>query len=271
MLKKRVLSSIVGIALCIAAAYFDEPVPWFAFFIAAWGGLAVWEFCRITGVSSSRPLTAFTIICTVLFIMLPQYVGVAGLPAMAAAAVIVPMLILILGGNQVDAFRHWAWAVAGIFYVGLLMSLLVALRAEAGRDWIYLAVLTTFALDTSAYFTGRFWGRRRLAPKISPGKTWEGAVGGFCAAIAISLLLVWLLKMPLTWGQAALLGGLIGFFGQLGDLGESMLKRHAGVKESGFLVPGHGGLLDRMDSIVMAGVTAYMFWKMYAAGWLGWL
>jgi phosphatidate cytidylyltransferase len=152
--------------------------------------------------------------------------------------------------------------MAGILYVGWLLSYLVALRGlDNGRNWVFFALFTTFASDTAAFFVGRALGKRRLAPQISPGKTWEGAIGGVFGAIIVSLFFI--LPTPLTlhlnWGQAILLGLLVSIFGQLGDLVESLFKRNMGAKDSGRLLPGHGGMLDRMDSIIFAGIVVYYY------------
>jgi phosphatidate cytidylyltransferase len=108
---------------------------------------------------------------------------------------------------------------------------------------------------------GRALGRHKLAPRISPAKTWEGAIGGFVGAIVIALLftLPTPLQLPIGYGQAVLLGFLVSLFGQLGDLAESLLKRNTGVKDSGNWLAGHGGFLDRIDSIVLAGVVVYYY------------
>jgi phosphatidate cytidylyltransferase len=152
--------------------------------------------------------------------------------------------------------------LAGILYVGLLLSYLVVLRLESGRDWVFLALLATFGSDTAAFFVGRALGRHPLAPRISPGKTWEGAVAGLAGAIIVCLLFTlpapW--RLPIDYVQAIVLGILVSVFGQLGDLAESLLKRNTGIKESGSLMPGHGGLLDRMDSVVFAGVVVYLYY-----------
>jgi phosphatidate cytidylyltransferase len=124
-----------------------------------------------------------------------------------------------------------------------------------------MAILVTFVSDSMAYFIGRAFGRHLLAPRISPRKTWEGAIAGVIAAAAVSLIftLSWSLQLPLNYWQAILLGVIISIAGQFGDLLESLLKRYFGVKESGNLMPGHGGLLDRMDSVVFAGVAVYLY------------
>jgi phosphatidate cytidylyltransferase len=152
--------------------------------------------------------------------------------------------------------------MAGILYTGWLLSYLVALRGfEDGRNLVFFALLVNFASDTSAYFVGRALGRHYLAPQISPGKTWEGAVGAVAGATLIGLFFVLPtpLRLDLSWGLALLLSVLVSIFGQLGDLLESWFKRRMSVKDSGRLIPGHGGILDRMDSTVFAGVVVYYF------------
>jgi len=162
--------------------------------------------------------------------------------------------------------------MAGILYIGWLLSYLVALRGlDDGRDWVFLALFATFGSDTAAFFVGRALGRHKLAPNISPGKTWEGAIAGVFGSIIVSLVLVNLLSLPLSNVGAILLGLLISLFGQLGDLVESLLKRNMGVKDSSKLIPGHGGFLDRIDSIIFTGLVVYYWVLADNAGWLNWL
>ena len=151
--------------------------------------------------------------------------------------------------------------VAGFLYVGWMLSFLVDLRLEAGRNWVFFALFITFGSDTIAYLVGRVLGRHRLAPRISPHKSWEGTIGGLLGAVAVSLLftLSTPFQITLSIGQGVVLALLVSIFGQIGDLAESLLKRNTGVKESGASIPGHGGFLDRMDSVVFAGVTVYLY------------
>ena len=164
----------------------------------------------------------------------------------------------------------WVWTIAGILYVGWLLSHLVALRGlddvrtvlDEGQNWVFFALFTTFASDTTAFFAGIALGKHHLASSISPSKTWEGVIAGVFGAIIVSLLFT--LRTPLQapfdyWWQAIILGLLVSVFGQLGDLVESLLKRNMGVKESGRLIPGHGGILDRMDSVIFAGIVVYYY------------
>ena len=148
--------------------------------------------------------------------------------------------------------RDWAIAAMGVCYVALPFAALILTRlGDAGLQWVALAFLTTFATDTGAYAAGKAMGRRKLAPSVSPGKTWEGAAGGLLAAMGAAAGLVHLLDgvESRVWPALAL-GLAIGGAAQAGDLLESKLKRMAGTKNSGRLIPGHGGLLDRLDSLV---------------------
>ena len=167
----------------------------------------------------------------------------------------------------------WAWTVGGIIYVGWLLGHVVALRGLAdGRSWVFFILLATVASDTAAFFIGRAIGRHKLASQISPNKTWEGAIAGVIGAVIFSLLFppaeLFSATNPLhihglSYGEAILLGVLVSLFGQLGDLAESLLKRKTGVKDSGNLLPGHGGILDRLDSIIFSGAVVYYFAIIY--------
>lgn len=270
MLRKRVITALWGIPILIAAIWFDEPLPWFTVFTAIWGLLAVLEFYKMAAVYKVIPLTCFGMIWSLLFIVHPHFDYELSVPLLLTSAVILSLILVVVVHTREGAFSNWAWAVAGILYIGLLLSYLVALRLEpgtdafpeAGRNFVFLALLATFASDTSAFFVGRILGRHHMAPRISPAKTWEGAIAGLFGAVIISLLftLPTPLQVPLDYSQAIFLGVLVSVFGQIGDLVESLLKRNAGVKESGSLMPGHGGLLDRMDSVVFAGVVVYLYY-----------
>ena len=262
MIRKRIITALWGIPLVIAAVWFDEPISWFTVLAAIWGLLAVLEFYRMVGVSKVLPLTVFGLAGTALFILYPHCEFKLVLPFLLTVTLSLSLIMLVFIRQKDGVFSNWAWIMGGILYVGWLLSLLVTLRIEAGREWVFLALFTTFGSDTAAYFIGKAFGRHKLAPGISPGKTWEGAIAGVFGGVIISLLFILStpLQLPLGYGQAVLLGVLISVFGQLGDLAESLLKRNAGVKDSGGLMPGHGGLLDRMDSVVLAGVVVYLYY-----------
>ena len=261
MLKKRVITAVCLLPVLVAAVWFDKPLPWLTILVAIWGVLAALEFYRVVETSQVLPLTGFGLIWTLLLIISPHCSWAYINPLLLTSAVVLPPIwLLARRHHKEEAFLGWVWTIAGILYVGWLLSHFVALRGlESGRDWVLFALFTTFASDSAAYFVGRAWGRHLLAPGISPGKTWEGTIGGFLAAIITSLLLVMLLDLPITYPQAIPLALAVSAFGQLGDLFESLFKRNMGVKDSGKTIPGHGGFLDRMDSIVFAGVVVYYY------------
>jgi len=260
MLKKRVITAACLLPILVAAVWFDKPLPWLTVVTAIWGVLAALEFYRVVRTSRVEPLTCFGLIWTLLFIISPHCSWAYINPFLLTSAVVLPPLWLLAHRHKEDAFTGWAWTIAGILYIGWLLSHFVALRGlESGRDWVLFALFVTFASDSAAYFIGRAWGRHPLAPDISPKKTREGAIGGVIGAIIASLLLVMLLDLPIGYGAAILLAIAVSVFGQIGDLFESLFKRNMGVKDSGNAMPGHGGFLDRMDSVVFAGVVVYYY------------
>jgi len=259
MLRKRIVTALWGIPILVAVIWFGE--PWFTILIALSGLLAAFEFYKMVALSKVRPLTYLGLIWVLLFILSPHFNYGFLKPLLLTSGVVISLVWLLLRPQKEEAFSSWGWTIAGIFYIGWLLSYLVELSLEGGRNWIFFALFTTFAFDIAAFFVGRALGRHRLAPRISPSKTWEGAIGGIFGAIAVSLFFTIStpLGLPLGYGQAVLLGLLVSVFGQLGDLTESLLKRNMGVKDSGKLMPGHGGMLDRIDSVVFTGIVVYYY------------
>lgn len=180
--------------------------------------------------------------------------------ATLALAIFVTFLWLIGRGQVAAALQEWLIALGGVLYIGFLGSHLVFLRGlENGRDWTMLAVFATFSADTAAYFVGRALGRRPLALHISRGKTVEGSLGGFVAGALAVVLLNWALGLRLSVGAIVPLALLLPLAAAVGDLGESLVKRGAGIKDASALVPGHGGFLDRLDSILFTTVLVYYY------------
>ena len=199
------------------------------------------------------------------FFLADAYFDYSYAALLLAAAVVLPLIWLLFRSSRELIFINWSWTLMGLLYMGWMLSYWVALRGfDQGKGWVFFTLFSTFACDTGAFLVGRSWGRHPLAPVISPGKTWEGAIGGFLAAPAAAAILYLLLDMvgltlPLSFTGTVLLGCLIGVFSQLGDLAESTLKRSMGVKDSGTLIPGHGGVLDRVDSIAFTGAVVYYY------------
>ncbi|MBE0480088.1 MAG: phosphatidate cytidylyltransferase [Dehalococcoidia bacterium] len=267
MLLSRILSSLLLGAILFGAVWSGE--PWFSIVVAIAALLGVTEFYAISGQGRLHPLTVFGTLWTLFFIF-NAYYGydsettrlIATLGLMASAVLVSLMVFLLSYGRTRSVTASWSWSLAGVFYIGFLLSFWVLLMNSPnweGRDWVLIALIANFATDTCAFFTGRALGRHKLAPSISPAKTWEGAIGGAAGAVAAVIILGTVLNAPAGYLLLAGLGLLIGVAAQVGDLAESKLKRMAGVKESGNMIPGHGGILDRLDSIVITGVVVYYF------------
>ena len=159
-----------------------------------------------------------------------------------------------------DRMTDWAVTAAAAVVTGGPLSHAPLIRELAdGADWVFVVLLVTFAADSGALFAGKAVGRRPFAPTVSPSKTWEGAAGGFVCAVAASVGLDYAFDLAVGPAEAAALGALMGVAAILGDLAGSRLKRAAGVKDSGSLLPGHGGMIDRVDSIVPNLMLVYYF------------
>lgn len=140
----------------------------------------------------------------------------------------------------------------GLVYVGVPVWSLIALRGTDSAEHVLVLFAMVWATDIAAYFGGKRYGERKLAPTISPGKTWEGLIFGVFGSAGAGAIAAVLASFPLLWWQGLWIGAVIAMVAQLGDLFESWLKRQAGVKDSGTLIPGHGGILDRVDGLVFA-------------------
>jgi len=264
MLKHRVITAAVGVPLIILAIWFGDPWPWFTLLIAAAALAGTYEFYHMANFDRKEPLIYLGLLWSLALVLSPHYQNPDVLPIVITAAMLISLILLLLHPSREKAFHNWAWMIVGALYVGWMLSYWLNLRRLVdGQNWVYLAMLTTFANDTGAYFIGRARGKHKLAPKISPAKTREGAIGGLIcailAAIVIALGLNLISPFAFKYWQIILLGFLVSLFAQLGDLVESLLKRNVGVKESGNLLPGHGGILDRFDSLIFVGAVVYYY------------
>ncbi len=248
-------------------------------------GLAAYEFCTIVRHAGQRPMCVATVLLalllltdaqfTLLGLTLPGGVEVARL-ALSAAIVFSLVWLVLRSGDAHQALTSWAFLFAGALYIGWLLRYYLLLRGleahlpalaftvggatlvcERGAVWLLVVMVATWLCDTVAYFVGSAIGRRRLLPRISPKKTWEGTIAGLLAAMAGGCLATLLLGLSLSAGVG--LGLTIGVAAVLGDLSESLIKRGADVKDASHLIPGHGGLLDRLDSMLFSGVAAYYY------------
>lgn len=256
---RRLLTAAVGLPLLLGLVFLGG--LWVALASAAVAAVAAIELCALVRRRGLKPWFPGATVgsggLALALYLAPQdgyaLLGVLGLGLLASLA----WWAL---ARPEAGFEGWAVTVGAALYLGLTLGHASLLRGmDAGARWLLLALLVTFAADTGAFLVGRAVGRRPLAPRLSPGKTWEGALAGILAAVAVAVALRYLLALDLSPQAAVLLGALAGVAGQVGDLAESRIKRWAGVKDSGRLLPGHGGLLDRIDSIVFNLVVVYYF------------
>ncbi len=206
---------------------------------------------RLAGAS----LTAFTILCFYFDGLL-----LAWLPVSFATL----FLVLALSPEQKrSGFEALIYTLFGIAYTGGLLGFFLLLRAEPeGAFLIYFICFVVWIGDSAGFFVGRAIGKRKLAPEISPGKTVEGAIANAAGGMVGGALAKLMFLDALSWGHCLLAALICGIIGQLGDLFESMIKRSAGVKDSGSSIPGHGGILDRMDSLLFAGAVFYCYYRL---------
>jgi phosphatidate cytidylyltransferase len=257
--RRRVYSALVFFPLFYLLVRYLPPV-WFTLFVATGILLAQYEYYRLHFPPWSPPLG----LGLGLGLLVTDGFAVPGLlPDTATISFIVVAILLsqVLAGRELKSgLLDTAVVAFGIFYVAWLLGHMILIRRFAeGPFLIFFLFLVTWANDTAAYYVGSFWGRHPMAPHISPRKTWEGAVGGLLGSVAASFACrLWFLE-SLSAADALSIGLLVGIAAPLGDLCESILKRSADVKDSGGLIPGHGGVLDRVDSLIFTTPVIYYY------------
>ncbi len=258
----RVLTALVGAPLLVGAVWLGGwPLALVVALVALGAQDEVYRLAEAGGVRPHRWVGLALGACVALRALWPPLVDVA----LAGAVVYVAALPFVADRAHLPA--AFGTTLGALVYPTALVTTLTSLRVEAGAAlpgneafWLTLAVfVAVWASDTLAYYTGRTWGRHPLAPRVSPKKTVEGAVGGLVGALAGVALLKALALPSLAWPHAFVLAALGGLVSPLGDLAESRLKRSVGVKDSGTLLPGHGGLLDRFDALIVAAPLAYLY------------
>lgn len=283
MLRTRVITAAILVPIVLAIIAVGE--PWISIVVGLLIFLGLAELISLLDAAGFDPPQMLVLVLGVAVagsgLLIANQANVSGLPAdllrgtQSVGAVVVVFVgsLLLLGfagfsrGDPRKGFATWAVSSFGIAYLSILAPFIVyvahlapsggssatligPLNLRSGTAWVLLLVLVVWGYDTGAFLTGRWLGRTRLISHISPGKTVEGLAGGLVLATVAAALGGWIVELP-AW-HALVLGPLIGLAAQAGDLAESMLKRAADRKESGFLIPGHGGILDRIDSFLFA-------------------
>jgi len=265
MLRQRLIVAFLLIPILVGTIVLGGPV-----YVLAAGlvfGISAWEYARLFRAGAQRPAQPL------LIVGVPLIMATACFPALNPHGLLFVLLILAALAWHLFDFEAGAATsgtdfcvtVAGLFYLGWLGWYFVSLRfLPQGMWWVLAAAATVSLADSGAYIFGRLWGKHTLAPRLSPNKTWEGYAGGVVFSAAGGALFGVVFRdqwagaaSQLTWQTGLLLGLLVGLLGPLGDLGVSMLKRQVGVKDTGRLLPGHGGMFDRIDSWLVAVPLAY--------------
>jgi phosphatidate cytidylyltransferase len=270
-LTRRTLFAVIAAPLSVAVMYFGD---WaLAIVLSVLAALAAWELFRMARETGAMPIEPAGIALAAL-LPIAVHAQRLGIYTLSLTAIVAMLLLLFastiwLRGPTGKPLSSVAITAFGVMYAGLF-SYIYAIRyhdyavgAAAGTALVFLPILLTWTTDIGAYMFGRLFGRKKLIPTVSPGKTVEGAVGGLGLAIVICLLYVRFVLMPyaqlgLTIQGAVLFAILISVAAQTGDLAESLLKREAGVKDSSRIIPGHGGILDRFDSLLFVMPVAFL-------------
>lgn len=251
-MRLRLLSAMVLIPLVLVATYLDEVS--FAFIVALTGALVLYEWLRMIGAGHLTHL---------------RWVGWIGLVAVAAVALTQPtgtallVIPVVIVAAAIAAWGHRfdvavRWVSAGIIYAGLAIVALVELRKGAdGFGAVVFVFLVAWATDTAAFFVGRKMGGPRLWRRVSPSKTWSGAIGGLVAGTIVGALVTVLLDERVT-GITVLTALVVAIAAEAGDLLESAAKRRFAVKDAGSLIPGHGGVMDRVDGLIAASLVTVL-------------
>ena len=262
---QRVLTASVGLPVLLAAVWWGG--GWLAVLAALVAVLGIREFYRLlpAGAGTLPVILGGLWVAALIFGGqasggLESFLTISAVVLGAGAFLSLLWLIAVYQGGR--PLLAAAYLLGGGVYIGFSLAHGLALREVGdaeflGRNWLFVALLAVFASDTGGYFTGRALGRRALAPNISPNKTWEGSAGGWACAVISVLVMGQLLELGIPVWQQAVVGAAAGVAAQSGDLLESKLKRISSVKDAGSIIPGHGGIMDRLDSIVVSIPTVY--------------
>ena len=261
---KRILTALILLSILWPVT---ELGPAWAFLTLAgmFISVAVWECTRLLGHLGWRPFTLLSLAGSIVLLASFSSIGPSfgpGLP-LAAVVILAPVLAMWTRDDTRSMVEAVVATVFPVVFVALTLGQVVRLHAipgEDGRDLLYLLFLCVILADTAAFYVGTTLGRRRMAPRISPKKSWEGTAGGVVASIGAAVLAHFWCFHRLPLAHALAIGALLGVASVFGDLSESMLKRAAGVKDSSSLLPGHGGVLDRADSVIFSAPILYYYW-----------
>lgn len=259
-IKQRILTGVVLLPLLILFLLYTG-ISLLVVFLAVVNFCALYEFYGMALSPERRTEKWLSCVLGTLLLVTISLLQPRNLPAcLAAGTVLLGCWYLVRFQPLERVARDLACSLAGWLYLPfMLVHVALIFQLPFGRQWIFLVLLVVMSADTAAYFVGSLIGRTKLYPAISPNKSWEGSIGGVAGSLLGAVLAkVWFFP-ELSGTDVVLAGILLSISGQLGDLFESMLKRSFGFKDSGNMIPGHGGLLDRLDSLLFAFPTAFIY------------
>ena len=243
----RIIAALIALPLVIIPIYLGG--VWCTLLFVAVGVAAVLEFYNMMDIGDYYPLRWIGVPWLAALVLSGWRPDLFPLPAVLVAGLIITLTATL--PREENPSGTWMSTSMGAIYLGIAASQTLALRqAQLGLWWLVFGLVVTWVGDSAAYFTGVTLGRHKLWPRLSPKKTWEGTIGGWVAAAIAGAVTVWLTPLQEPIWLAAIFGAFCGVLGLLGDLSISMLKRQVGVKDSGHFLPGHGGILDRLDSML---------------------
>lgn len=257
---KRIFSAVVLIPLTYLIVHYSDP---FLFFLALTAIIALvqWEFYRLAREKGlSYPFLFYLISSLLIPVSFYLSLPLPNVFGLLTALLILTLYQLLQRRTPKDSLTNLSLGCFGFVYGSLFLSFLITIKNfPQGEKLLFAAMIVAWSGDTAAYYTGRHFGKHKLAPQISPNKTAEGAVGGLGGSLIGLLLFKQFFFKQLPWLDMIFLSLFFGAIGQLGDLMESVIKRSAEVKDSGHLIPGHGGILDRLDSLIFIAPFYYYY------------
>jgi phosphatidate cytidylyltransferase len=256
---RRIYTILVLAPLLYAVIRYLPPLAFSGVVILA-GGLALFEFYRLCFSDRSHSWLIWVGLTGFALLILGTHQPDIIVPALLATLVGIMSVPLFSRTPLEQSLKNGAMTLFGVLYLGLTLSTLSMTRLLPQGEWlIFFLLLVTWASDTGAYYVGTLYGRHRLAPTISPKKTVEGLVGGLIGAIIVAYAARWWFLPELSGLDCLILGILLTITGLWGDLTESAMKRSVGMKDSGGILPGHGGMLDRLDSLLFTAPVFYYY------------
>lgn len=260
----RIIVALIAIPIILVACIYGE-IP-FLIFVTGISVISFWEFSQMVKNKNAHVNLVVGLIA-ILFIVLNAYFSFVDFSILTVSIAVI-LLLVELFRNKDSAIINVGSTLLGVFYLGLFSSTIVLIREyfsesellyTEGGFLIISIMVSIWVCDSAAFFIGTAFGKHKLFPRVSPNKSWEGAITGFVFAVITMVVAKATVIDQLTLTSSVIIGIIVGIIGQLGDLVESLVKRDAGVKDSSAIIPGHGGIFDRFDSLLLTAPVVYLY------------